>query len=139
MIPLVEIDRPHPYPPRVTPFTAVFWEALAEGRFLCTRSGSDGTPVFPPREFDPVHWSRDVEWVELTGRGTLYSVTSVHAAPATFREFAPYQVAIVDLDEGPRLATAFLGPVDTPLDSPVELVRLRYSDGLAFAARPVSV
>lgn len=138
MIPTVEIDRPHPYPPRRTPFTATFWDALAEGRFLSTTSGETGQPVFPPRDFDPVTWSRDVEWVELTGRGKLYSVTSIHAAPEAFKEFAPYQVAIVDLDEGLRLATAFLGPVDTPLDSPVEIVALRYTDDLAFAARPAA-
>ncbi|MCC3296161.1 OB-fold domain-containing protein [Arthrobacter sp. zg-Y411] len=138
MIPTVEINRPHPYPPRKTPFTLRFWEALAEGKFICTRSGDTGRPVFPPRDFDPVTWSRDIEWVELSGRGKLYSVTSIHAAPAAFREFAPYQVAIVDLEEGVRLATAFLGSVDTPLDSPVELVALRYTDDLAFAARPAA-
>lgn len=138
MIPTVTIDRPHPYPPRKTPFTVRFWEALAEGRFITTRSGAAGTPVFPPRDFDPATWSREVEWVELSGHGKLYSVTSVHAAPDAFKAFAPYQVAIVDLHEGVRLATAFLGPVDTPLDSPVEIVALRYTDDLAFAARPLA-
>lgn len=135
MIDIIDLDRPHPYPPRLTPFTAKFWEALAEGRFITTQFASSDTPVFPPRDFDPVTWSRDIEWVDLSGRGKLYSVTSVHAAPEVFREFIPYQVAIIDLDEGIRLATAFLGPVDTPLDSPVEMVALRYTDSLSFAAR----
>ncbi|MFB9073147.1 Zn-ribbon domain-containing OB-fold protein [Citricoccus parietis] len=138
MINTVEIDRPHPYPPRKTPFTTRFWEALAEGRFITTRFGSDGVPTFPPRDFDPATWNRDVEWVELSGRGRLYSVTSVHAAPEAFKAFTPYQVAIVDLEDGPRLATAFLGPVETPLDSQVEIVALRYTDNMAFAARPLT-
>lgn len=138
MINTVEFDRPHPYPPRKTPFTAPFWDALAEGRFLATRFGADGIPTFPPRDFDPVTWNRDVDWVELSGRGTLYSITSVHAAPEAFRDLAPYQVAIIDLEEGPRLATVFLGPVETPLDSPVEIVALRYTDDVAFAARPLT-
>lgn len=137
MIPIIELDRAHPYPPRVTPFTSVFWDALREGRFLCTRSGDEGPPTFPPRDFDPDSWRRDVQWVELSGRGTLYSVTAVHAAPEAFRDMAPYQVAIVDLVEGPRLATAFLGPVETPLDTPIELVAIRYTDSTAFAARPL--
>lgn len=136
MINTVKLDHPHPYPPRKTPFTAPFWEALAEGRFISTRFGADGPITFPPRDFDPATWNRNIEWVELSGRGTLYSVTSVHAAPEAFKEFTPYQVAIVDLDDGPRLATAFLGPVETPLDSPVEIVALHYSDQVAFAARP---
>lgn len=135
MIPTITLDHPHPYPPRKTPLTTTFWDALAEGKFITTRVGENGTPVFPPRGFDPATWSRDIEWVELSGRGKLYSVTSIHAAPAAFREFAPYQVAIVDLDEGIRLATAFLDPVSTPLDSTIELVALRYTDGLSFAAR----
>jgi uncharacterized protein len=138
MLPTVDVDRTHPYPPRKTPFTLPFWDALTEGRFITTRFGADGVPTFPPRDFDPATWKRDVEWVELSGRGTLYSVTEIHAAPAAFREFAPYRVAIVDLDEGIRLATAFLGPVDTPLDSPVEMVALRYTDEVAFAARPLA-
>ena len=137
MINTVQLNHPHPYPPRKTPFTTPFWEALAEGRFITTRLGADGAITFPPRDFDPATWSRGVEWVELSGRGTLYSVTSVHAAPEAFREFTPYQVAIVDLDDGPRLATAFLGPVDTPLDSPIEIVAMRYTDEVAFAARPL--
>jgi len=137
MISAVELDHPHPYPPRRTPFTTPFWEALAEGRFITTRAAG-GDPTFPPRPFDPDTWRRDVEWVELSGRGTLYSVTSIHAAPEAFRAFAPYQVAIVDLEEGPRLAAAFLGSVETPLDSPVEMVALRYTDHVAFAARPLA-
>lgn len=136
MISTVELDHAHPYPPRKTPFTIPFWEALAEGRFVTTRVGNSA-PTFPPRDFDPETWSRDVEWVELSGRGRLYSVTSIHAAPEAFRAFAPYQVAIVDLEEGVRLVAAFLGDVETPLDSAVEIVALRYTDDIAFAARPV--
>ncbi|MCC3281980.1 Zn-ribbon domain-containing OB-fold protein [Arthrobacter caoxuetaonis] len=138
MINTVTLNHPHPYPPRKTPFTTPFWDALAEGRLITTRFGRDGVPTFPPRNFDPASWNRNVEWVELSGRGILYSVTSVHAAPQVFREFAPYQVAIVDLDDGPRLATAFLGSVETPLDTPVEIVALRYTDEVAFAARPLA-
>jgi uncharacterized protein len=137
MINTVELNHPHPYPPRRTPFTAPFWEALAEGRLITTRS-ADGAPTFPPRDFDPVTWSRDVEWVELSGRGKLYSITAIHAAPEVFRAYAPYQVAIVDLEDGPRLATAFLGPVDTALDSPVEIVAMKYTDDMSFAARPLT-
>lgn len=136
MISIVPLDRPHPYPPRKTPFTSRFWDALAERRLITTQFDSSGEVTFPPREFDPVTWSRDVRWVELSGRGILYSVTSIHAAPEAFRSFTPYQVAIVDLEEGVRLATAFLGPVETPLDSPVEIVALQYTDEMSFAARP---
>lgn len=137
MLNRVQMDHPHPYPPRKTPFTSRFWEALAEGKLLATKGVDQELPVIPPRNFDPVTWSKDIEWVELSGAGTLYSITSIHAAPAAFRAHAPYQVAIVDLDEGPRIATLFLGPVDTPLDTRVEIVALEYTDDVSFAARPV--
>lgn len=138
MMRFVDVDHPHPYPPRRSQFTSTFWEALAQGRFLATRPSGGGTIFFPPRDFNPVDMSRDIQWVELSGRGSLYSVTSIHAAPEAFQALIPYQVCIVDLVEGPRIATLFLGPVDTPLDTETELVVIRYSDGVGFAAAPLN-
>jgi uncharacterized OB-fold protein len=51
-----------------------------------------------------------VEWVEATGRGTVYSFTVIrqnHSRP--FRDWIPYVVALVDLEEGPRLMTNLVG------------------------------
>ena len=138
MVRTINLNCEHPYPPRKTPFTTTFWNALAEGRFVTTQVADGGPPTFPPREFDPESWDRNIEWVELSGRGKLYSLTSIHAAPEAFKNFAPYQIAIVDLEDGPRLATTFLGPVTTPLDSPVEIVAVRYTDEVSFAARPLT-
>ncbi|MER7797111.1 OB-fold domain-containing protein [Microbacterium sp. NPDC096154] len=136
MIATVVEDREHPYPPVITEVTRPFWDGLKQARFLTTRTPG-GTPVFPPRAFDKATWSKDVEWVELSGRGLLYSVTQIHAAPTAFAAEVPYCVAIVDLEEGVRLATRFLGPVTTPLDSPVELVAVQYRDLTTYAARSV--
>lgn len=136
MIDTILIDQPHPYPPIHTAVTQPFWEALEEGRFITTR-GIDGDPVFPPRAFDKQTWSRDIEWVELSERGILYALTAVHAAPAAFAGETPYSVCIVDLDEGIRLATRFLGDVTTPLDTPIELVAVKYTDSITYAARSV--
>jgi hypothetical protein len=45
-----------------------------------------------------------VEWVEATGRGTIYSYTVIRQNPSrSFRHLLPFVVALVDLDEGPRL------------------------------------
>ncbi|MEV8359907.1 OB-fold domain-containing protein [Microbacterium sp. NPDC076895] len=137
MIEVITVDAFHPYPPVVTAATKPFWEALAEGRFVTTRGVAGGVPVFPPRAFDKHTWSRDIEWTELSGRGVLYSLTAVHAAPAVFAHEVPYAVCIVDLDEGVRLATRFLGDVTTPLDTPIELVAVRYANAVTYAARPV--
>ena len=51
-----------------------------------------------------------VEWVEASGRGTVYSFTVIrqnYSRP--FRDWIPYVVALVDLEEGPRVMTNIVG------------------------------
>jgi uncharacterized OB-fold protein len=48
--------------------------------------------------------SRKIETREAAGGGRVYSVTTVTRAPdETFRALVPYRIALVDLDEGPRV------------------------------------
>lgn len=54
--------------------------------------------VFPPRLVAPVSGTTDLEWRESDGRGTVYSITTIRP-----RDDAPYNVALVDLDEGFRM------------------------------------
>ncbi len=103
---LIKMDRPRSYPPRQTEFTRHFWGVLNEGRFETTRCDDCGRPSFPPKPFCPHCWSRNVAWIELSGRGKLYAQTVVHAAPSVFRDEAPYRVGIVDLEEGVRIASS---------------------------------
>lgn len=95
---------------------------LAAGRFMLQRSASSGGYVFYPRVAEPGTGSTDLEWVEASGRGVVYACTIVRQKPP-----APdYNVALVDLAEGPRL----LSRVD---DLPPEEVRI----GMAVRARIV--
>jgi uncharacterized OB-fold protein len=51
-----------------------------------------------------------VEWVEASGRGSVYSFTVIrqnYSRP--FRDWIPYVVALVDLEEGPRVMTNIVG------------------------------
>lgn len=43
------------------------------------------------------------ECVEVEGAGNLVSWTTIHRAPTRFRDEAPYQVGVVDLDSGQRV------------------------------------
>ncbi|HEX5612565.1 MAG TPA: OB-fold domain-containing protein [Burkholderiales bacterium] len=46
----------------------------------------------------------DLEWRAARGTGRVYAVTTVARAPSDeYRALAPYTLAIVELDEGPRL------------------------------------
>ncbi len=47
---------------------------------------------------------------EGAGRGTVYSCTTLYAAAETFAKDVPFQIAIVELEEGARLTARIEGP-----------------------------
>ncbi|MBV1926780.1 MAG: OB-fold domain-containing protein [Rhodobacteraceae bacterium] len=124
------------YPPRKSEFTQIFWDGVAQGLFQTTKCDECGRTSFPPKPICPHCWSGQVSWTNLSGRGVLYSATTVHAGPAVFAADLPYRVGIVDLDEGMRIATRILD--ETKLDEQVELVALAYEDGPLYGARRAS-
>ncbi|GBD27864.1 hypothetical protein HRbin30_03221 [bacterium HR30] len=90
---------------------------------------------FPPALLCPRCWSEAHEWALLSGRGRVFSWVVVHQSqhPA-FNADTPYNVAIVELDEGPRLHTQI---VECPLDQirigmPVEVVFEKVRDDVAL-------
>lgn len=83
------------------PPTKTYFDCLAEGRFVIQRSASTGEWVFYPRMIAPRTGATDLEWVEPTGLGTVYATTVQRMKPPA----ADVSIAIVELDEGPRLMT----------------------------------
>lgn len=83
----------------------VWREALEAGRLLLQRCGASGSLFFPPRLMEPGTGDADWEWVDASGLGTVYSVTIVSTRPPA----EPYNVVLVDLDEGPRLMSRVTG------------------------------
>ena len=134
-LPLLRCAGKRPLAPRQSPFSRRFWDQLASGVFETTFCLDCRLPAFPPRPFCPHCWGERIEWRALSGKGTLYSQTRVHAAASAFAHDAPYRLALVDLDEGLRVATKLIGDQETALDSAVELVVLSYEDGPLFGAR----
>lgn len=86
---------------------------LGEGRFMIQRSAATGRHVFYPRVAVPGTGERDLVWVEASGRGTVYSITVNRA-----REGA-YNLALVDLEEGPRMMTRIEGVETVPIGTAV--------------------
>ena len=82
-----------------------YFEHLAQGRFMLQRSRCSGIYFFYPRVAAPVTGARDLEWVEASGRGTVHATTVVRAKPPQ----QPYNVALVDLEEGPRVMSRVEG------------------------------
>ncbi len=68
----------------------------------------------PPRPFCPSCWSADVTWQAVSGRGTLHSYVINHRPAPGFAADAPYAIALVQLDEGPRMMSNILGVENIP-------------------------
>jgi uncharacterized OB-fold protein len=76
-----------------------YFEHVAAGRFMLQRSRSTGGYVFYPRVAEPGTGATDLDWVEASGRGTVYSTTTIRQKPPT----PHYNLALIDLEEGPRM------------------------------------
>ena len=86
-----------------------YWEALAQGRLTFQACSSCGHCWLPARTACPKCLSRDCSWKEASGHGKILSWVVYHVAyhPA-FADRLPYNVAIVELQEGPRLLSNVL-------------------------------
>lgn len=111
--------------PRPTAVSQEFWAAARRHELRLQRCRSCGAHIFYPRAFCPACLSDSLEWTSVSGRGKVYSFTVVRRAmhPA-FRPDVPYVLAIVELEEGPRLTTNIVGcdPSDVRVDMPVDVV-----------------
>ena len=85
---------------------------LQAGRFMIQRSRSTGEHVFYPRVAAP-NGEQDLEWVEASGEGTVYSMTVNRS-----REGA-YNIALIDLVEGPRLMSRIENIENLPIGAKV--------------------
>lgn len=113
-------DRPLPEPSAIS---RPFWEGLKARELRLQRCEDCGEFVFYPRAACPNCMSERLEWQAVSGRGKVYTFTIVRRAmiPA-FQAEVPYVFAIVELDEGPRLATNVIGcdPEAVRVDMPVK-------------------
>lgn len=81
------------------------WRRIPERyRMLGTKCVACNTCFFPKRNVCPrCRRKGKIEEMQYAGRGSIYSFTEIHAAPAGFEDQVPYVLAIVELEEGPKL------------------------------------
>lgn len=97
--------------PRRTPTSAPFFDAAREGRLRLQKCPRDGF-FFYPRSACPDCLGEDWEWQDVSGRGTVYSYTVDRVGlDPTQRARLPLIIAIVELEEGPRMTTNLIGCV----------------------------
>jgi len=119
-------------PITVDPTTEPFWRACREHRLMIQRCRACGHHQFYPRPFCLACEGVDLAWVEAKGEGHIYSQTTIRV-PATPEMTPPYVVAIVELEEGPRLLTNIEGASSEIGDR----VRLRWRERGPLPPLPV--
>ena len=112
--------------PQPTPETQEYWDGLKRHELRVQQCQDCQQHYLYPRPFCPNCWSRDVEWTTVSGTGTLETYVINHRPARGFQDEAPYVIAVVTLDEGPRLMTNLVNvaaePEQLPVDMAVEIV-----------------
>ena len=111
--------------PLTDEFSQAYWDAAAEGRLLIQRCPGCGHHQFYPRRHCAHCFAPDPVWHPASGRGRVHTYTVVRQTPnAEFGGDCPYLLAIIELDEGPRLTARILGAslVEVRCDAPVTVV-----------------
>jgi uncharacterized protein len=90
-----------PYPAQ-TALNDGYLEGLQAGELRLQRCDDCGQYRFPPSRYCPADLSPRWTWTPVSGRGTLWSWIRMHKRYIPGWE-PPYDVALVVLDEGPRM------------------------------------
>ncbi|WP_245597896.1 Zn-ribbon domain-containing OB-fold protein [Ottowia thiooxydans] len=97
---------------------AIYHRHLRAGQLAYQFSPSAGRAVFFPRLVCPYSGSSELEWRVSEGRGTVHATTVVYP-----REGHPYNVALIDLDEGFRMMSRVegLAPLEVRIGQRVQV------------------
>lgn len=116
--------RPKPLPVP-TSDSLPFWEGCQEGKLLLQYCDSCQQHQFYPRLYCMHCGTEGTRWVEASGRGVIYSYTIIHQNRSPeFVHDTPYNVALIQLAEGPRMLSNVVdsAPEDLRVDLPVQVV-----------------
>jgi uncharacterized OB-fold protein len=106
-------------------FHLPFWEALKRHELSLQKCEDCGTLRYIPAELCPRCQSEHSAWTPVSGKGQVYTYTVIHRGPTpAYQADAPYVIAHVELDEGPRLISNLVGcaPGEVRIGMPVEVV-----------------
>jgi uncharacterized OB-fold protein len=124
------------------PETRPYWQAARRHELSLPYCVPCGAFFFYPRAACPTCLSGEIEWRPVGGRGRLHTFTLVYRGPKGFPLDVPYVLAMVELDEGPRLMTNLVGVEATPeavrIGMPVEVTFVDVNDEIGLPLfRPV--
>lgn len=134
---------PDSMPPPVADNEALpWWQAAAEHR-LCVQHCTDCShSTLPPAPICPQCRSSAFEWLEVSGKGTVYTYTIVHRAVAVEQEL-PFVIAVIELDGtgGLRMMSNLvdIDPAEVTVGLRVEVIWEDMAPGLAIPRFRVEV
>jgi uncharacterized OB-fold protein len=131
----MELDRPLPQP--MTPEAKPYWEGARDGKLMIPKCRACGRAFMYPRVLCPFCASREIDWIQASGRGRLYSFEIAHQIlNKAFKVKTPVVLAMVELEEGPRLLTNLVDvepdPTKLRCDIPVEVVFAKLTDQVSL-------
>jgi uncharacterized OB-fold protein len=122
--------------PEPTPLSQPYWDALRQSRLTFQRCRHCNHAWLPPRAECPNCLEAAWDWTTASGKGRVISWVVYHYAyHEAFRDRLPYNVTLVELDEGPRLITNIINPEHgggLAAERPVQL-RIEDEHGVALA------
>lgn len=136
--------NPSPPGPRPIPTTetAHYWRAALEGRLEIQYCRACARHQFYPRGFCTRCLSDQLDWVQASGRGRIYTYTVCHVAPQpAFESRVPYAIGMIELDEGVRMLAGILVSdlAQLNIGAPVQVCFESISDDIALPMfRPAS-
>jgi len=127
--------KPKPVPV-ISSWAKPFWDAAKEGKLLYQRCKDCNTNVFYPRIACTNCFSDNLEWVESSGKGTVYTYTVVESnPPSAFIQDLPFVIAIIKLEEeGVQMLSNIVDcdPHEVECDMPVEVVFEKLNDEITL-------
>ena len=106
----------------------VYWNKAKEHELWLRSCNECGNAYFYPRDLSPCCFSKDTTWVQASGNATLFTYAIVHRAPhpGWYPDGVPFVTAIVELEEGPKMACNIVIDDPTPenlqIDMPLKVV-----------------
>lgn len=115
-----------------------FWQGVRERRLMLQVDAASGRAQFYPRPLS-LYSEAGVQWRQASGRGSILALTQSRVAPPALAERVPYALALVQLEEGPRMLARVLAPCEQlAIGQAVEITWEEDGQALSFPAfRPV--
>ena len=116
--------------PTIVGETKPYWDACRQGRLLLQKCDKCSEFQFYPRGICANCWSNDIQWVQSSGKGTVWTFTVTYQNRTPGFDEGPYVLALVELEEGIKMFANIVDcdPGTVEIGMPVEVTFVRAND-----------